>query len=188
METLGIPNRSEDSGGNWGAGTLHPQAVPEVQDGSDNPKGEIQAFPVYNALPNTGEHEKHEVIAWKVAQELQSKVAQYGLGSAEVMQIIRVINTDLLAPFDIRHLGQILFQLVQCAVFENTWRKLADKAALGNIQLPADDPRCGVGTDALMGTGPFSDPNLQGTFPSSVLQQTLQVGMTALLKTIVVCS
>ncbi|XP_041892118.1 uncharacterized protein LOC121668410 [Corvus kubaryi] len=92
---LGMPNRSEDSGGNRGAVTLHLQAVPEVQDGTGSSK-EIHAFPAYKALPDSGEHDKHEVIAWKVAQDLQSKVAQYGLGSAEVMQIIRVINTDLL--------------------------------------------------------------------------------------------
>uniref|UniRef100_A0A8U7NL94 Retroviral nucleocapsid Gag protein p24 C-terminal domain-containing protein n=1 Tax=Corvus moneduloides TaxID=1196302 RepID=A0A8U7NL94_CORMO len=184
LETLGIPNSFEDSGGNREAVTLHPQAVPEVQDGSDSPKGEIQAFPVYKALPNSGEHDKHEVIAWKVAQDLQSKVAQHGLGSAEVMQIIRVINTDLLSPFDIRHLGEILFQPVQFTVFEETWRKLVDKAALGNMQRPAADPRWTAGTDALMGTGPFSDPSLQGILSSSVLQQAQQVGMAALLKTI----
>lgn len=57
---------------------------------------------MYKALPSSGEHDKHKVIAWKVEQDLQSKVAQHGLGSAEVMQIIREINTDLLAPFDIR--------------------------------------------------------------------------------------
>ncbi|XP_041900283.1 endogenous retrovirus group K member 113 Gag polyprotein-like [Corvus kubaryi] len=184
LETLGMPNRFEDSGGNRGAVTLHPQAVPEVQDGSGSPKGEIQAFPVYKALPDSGEHDKHEVIAWKVAKDLQSKVAQYGLGSAEVMQIIRVINTDLLSPFDIRHLGQILFQPVQFTVFEKTWRKLANKAALANMQLPAADPRRTAGMDALMGTGPFSDPSLQGTLSSSILQQAQQVGMAALLKTI----
>uniref|UniRef100_A0A8C3DMF3 Retroviral nucleocapsid Gag protein p24 C-terminal domain-containing protein n=1 Tax=Corvus moneduloides TaxID=1196302 RepID=A0A8C3DMF3_CORMO len=178
-----MPNRSEDSGGNRGAVTLHPQAVPEVQDGTGSPK-EIHAFPVYKALPDSGEHDKHEVIAWKVAQDLQSKVAQYGLGSAEVMQIIRVINTDLLSPFDIRHLGQILFQPVQFTVFETTWRKLADKTALANLQLSAADPRQTAGVDALMGTGPFSDPSLQGNLPSSILQQAQQVGMAALLKTI----
>ncbi|XP_008630333.1 PREDICTED: RING finger protein 10, partial [Corvus brachyrhynchos] len=35
-------------------------AVPEVQDGRDSPKGEIQAFPVYKALPDSGERDKHE--------------------------------------------------------------------------------------------------------------------------------
>lgn len=47
------------------------------------------------------------------------RVAKYGLGSPEVMQILWVIDTDLLAPFDIKYLAQVLFQLVQFGVFES---------------------------------------------------------------------
>lgn len=56
-------------------------------------------------------------------------MAKYGLGSAEVMQMIRVINADLLAPYDIRHLAQVMFQPVQLEVFEANWMQLAIRVA-----------------------------------------------------------
>lgn len=81
-----------------------------AQDDSAPSEGVIQAFPVQKALPNSGLPDRHANIAWRVVQDLQSKVAQHGLGSPEVMQVIRVMNTELLSPFDIKHLAQVLFQ------------------------------------------------------------------------------
>lgn len=87
---------------------------------------------MFKAVPNMGQVDRH-VIAWKVVQDLRDKVAKYGLGSSEVMQVIRVLNTDLLAPFDIKHLCQVLFQLVQFRVFEDNWRQVPDKTTADNM-------------------------------------------------------
>ncbi|XP_057879888.1 endogenous retrovirus group K member 5 Gag polyprotein-like [Melospiza georgiana] len=145
----------------------------------DNP----MAFPVFKAVPGTGQNDSHHVFAWRVVQDLQSKVAQYGINSSEVMQLIRVINADLLAPYDITHLATILFQPVQYGVFQETWRRVAERTALTNMQLPQHDPRHAVGVDALMGSGPFANPDLQARWDPSILAQAQQIGMSALTKT-----
>lgn len=44
---------------------------------------------------------------------------KHGLASAQLMQVLRVINTDLLAPHDIKHLASVLFKPVQFDVFMN---------------------------------------------------------------------
>lgn len=116
-------------------------------------------------------------------QDLQSTVAQYGINSSQVTQLIRVINADLLAPYDITHLATILFQPVQYGVFQETWRRLAESTALKNMQLPQHDPRHAVGVDALLGTGPFANPDLQARWDPSILAQAQQIGMNAVTKT-----
>lgn len=83
------------------------------------------AFPVFKVVPNSGKSDSHQVFAWKVMQDLQAKVAKYGINSPEVMQLICVINADVLAPYDIMNCAIILFQSVQYNVFQNTWRQLA---------------------------------------------------------------
>ncbi|KAL2308565.1 hypothetical protein Nmel_001611 [Mimus melanotis] len=103
--------------------------------------GGPQAFPVFKAVPGSGQTDRHDPVAWWVVQDLQDKVAKYGLGSAQVMQIIRVLNTDLLAPYDIRHLAQVLFQPVQFKLFEENWRQMADSASTENMHRPQPDPR-----------------------------------------------
>lgn len=50
------------------------------------------AFPVFKAVPGTGQNDTHHIFAWKVVQDLQLKVAQFGINSSEVMQLIHVIN------------------------------------------------------------------------------------------------
>lgn len=97
--------------------------VQAVQEVSGTPHGSVQAFPVFKAAENMGQVDRPDVIAWKVLQDLQDKVARYGLSSSEVLQVIRVLDTDLLAPFDIKHLGQVLFQPVQFRDFEDNWRQ-----------------------------------------------------------------
>lgn len=94
-----------------------------------------------------------------------------------------MLNTELLSLFDIKHLAQVLFQPVQYTVFEN-WRRLADRAAAQNMMLPPNHPRAGVGVEALMGLGVFSNPELQANWDPLVLEQAQNVGMGALLKSI----
>ncbi|XP_064501662.1 endogenous retrovirus group K member 113 Gag polyprotein-like [Pseudopipra pipra] len=142
------------------------------------------AYPVFKAVPGSGRQDEHTPFAWKVVQDLQMCASKYGINSAEVMRLIRVINTDQLAPYDISHLGQILFQPIQYQVFLANWRKLAERAALDNMQLPQGDPRRGAGVDALMGTGPvFSNPQVQAQWPPAVLEQCQRMGMSALIQT-----
>uniref|UniRef100_A0A8C0ZAV7 CCHC-type domain-containing protein n=1 Tax=Cyanistes caeruleus TaxID=156563 RepID=A0A8C0ZAV7_CYACU len=192
LERLGTPGTGIFNTVVAGAGET--EEGPEVTSAPDGwvqqeweiggaPQGAAQAFPVFKAAPNTGQPDRHDVIAWKVVQDIQSKVAQYGLGSPEVMQIIRVIDTDLLAPYDIRHLAQVLFQPVQFKVFEDNWRQMAQKAADGNTRLPAHDPRHGIRVEAMLGIGEFSNPDIQARWDPRVFEQGQRIGIGALLKT-----
>lgn len=144
----------------------------------------LMAYPVFKAAEGTGQHDEHNPFAWKVVVDLRTNIAKYGLNSQEVMQLIRIINTDLLCPSDITHLAQIMFSPVQYSVFESNWRRAAEKAALGNMQLPQGDPRLGAGVDVLMGTGNvFSNPQIQAQWPPLLLEQCQRIGMQALIKT-----
>lgn len=62
---------------------------------------EPMASPVFKAVPNSGKSDSHQVFAWKVVQDLHTKVAKYGINSPEVMQLTHVINADVLGPYDI---------------------------------------------------------------------------------------
>ncbi|KAM4754253.1 uncharacterized protein ACIQIH_000492 [Cyanocitta cristata] len=174
IEKVGVP---EDEKGPERVVTV-PQGGVQVDQGevtvdqgdSEPLEGVIQAFPVQKALPHLRQPDKHEIIAWKVVQDLQSKVTQYGLSFPEVMQVIRVLNTELLSPFDIKHLSQVIFQPGQYTVFESNWRRMADKAAAGNMQMPPTDPRHGVPVDALMGAYFFSNPDVQAIWHPQVLE------------------
>ena len=80
-----------------------------------------------------------------------------------------MLNTDLLAPCDVRHIAQELFQPVQFRGFEDNWRQMAEMAAAENVVCPQDDPRYAVGSDALMGQHRFSSPDLLATWDPLIL-------------------
>uniref|UniRef100_A0A8C3QKM4 Retroviral nucleocapsid Gag protein p24 C-terminal domain-containing protein n=1 Tax=Cyanoderma ruficeps TaxID=181631 RepID=A0A8C3QKM4_9PASS len=147
-------------------------------------QGGIKAFPVPKAYPSSGQPDIHRVISWEVAMDLLGRVNKYGLGSSEVMQIIRVINAHLLAPYDIRYLAKVLFRPVELGVFEAKWRQLAIRVAAQNSQLFPQDPRNGIGIDQLTGVGDFANPDYQTTWRHRVLAQCQKTGMSALVKTI----
>lgn len=145
--------------------TVNPESVGEtqvVQEHNVPPQGESQSFPVYKAVPNTGHADRYDVIAWRVVQDLRDKVAEYGLGSVQVMQFLRVLNTDLLAPFDTRHIAQALFQPVQFRVFLDNQRQAYERVATENRHLPQGDPRLYV-VDILREEA-FSNPDFQATW------------------------
>lgn len=110
------------------------------------------AFPVFKAVPNSGQNDSHHIFTWKVVQDLQAKVAKYGINCPEVMQLIHVINATVLAPYGIGHLARILFQPAQYGVFQNTWRQLAKKQLCMACNYLG---RTLVGVNALLGNGLF---------------------------------
>ncbi|XP_033370445.1 uncharacterized protein LOC117244433 [Parus major] len=140
------------------------------------------AFPAPKAIPNTGQNYTHKTFSWGFVKSLLSKVARFGVNSPEVMQLVHVINVYRLAPRDIRHLAMILFEPVLYDTFQHMWRELVESAALNNMKLPQQHPCHGVGVDALMGTGPFDDPQLQAQWDPLVLAQAQQIGISALIK------
>ncbi|XP_074889258.1 uncharacterized protein LOC142033275 [Buteo buteo] len=140
-------------------------------------------FPVFKAAPGTNRHDEHNPIGWRVVQALQNRVQKYGINSPEVMQLIRVISTDLLCPYDITHLAQVLFQPVQLHVFQSTWRQMARTAAQHNLRLLQGDLRLGLGEDALLGEGQYGSPQLQATWPPMALKQAQNIGLMAIKRT-----
>ncbi|XP_074894907.1 uncharacterized protein LOC142035983 isoform X2 [Buteo buteo] len=137
-------------------------------------------FPVFKAAPGTNQHNEHNPISWRVVQDLQNRVQEYGINSPEVLQLIRILGTALLCPYDIMHLAQVLFQPVQLHVFQSTWRQMARTAAQHNLRLLWGDPRLGLGEDALLGAGQYSSPQLQATWPPMALEQAQNIGLMAI--------
>nr|XP_041573037.1 translation initiation factor IF-2-like [Taeniopygia guttata] len=127
-------------------------SVPEAtgHDTVDNAAlpGGPQAFPVLRGVT----HNTHEPFSFKVLKEIQDTVAQYGVGSAEVMQTIRLLAANLLTPFDIRSVAQALFDPVEFDVFEDKWAALVAGAVRKNATRGQQDPRRVATADMLMGT------------------------------------
>lgn len=59
---------------------------------------------------------------------------------------------------------------------------MAEQTAVTNMQLPQHNPHHAVGVDALLGTGPFANPDSQARWDPSILAQAQQIGMSALIK------
>ncbi|RMC20159.1 hypothetical protein DUI87_01005 [Hirundo rustica rustica] len=140
----------------------------------------LQAFPVLQGAT----HNTYQPLAWQALTELRGAVGKYGLGSAEVMQVLRYFNASLLTPFDIRSLARALFPPVEYDFFEHKWTQLAVRAVERNRTLGPGDPRRMVNTDMLMGTGNYTRADGQAGYEPLVQEQCQQTGMAALVQTI----
>ncbi|TRZ15139.1 hypothetical protein HGM15179_011999 [Zosterops borbonicus] len=153
----------------------------EDDDGSP---ARLQAFPV---VKDAG-RKKHAHLSWQALVDLRDRIGKHGLGSPEMMHTLRLIDTDVLPPYDIRCLAKVLFQPVEYDMFESKWTQLAETAAAQNRMARQDDPRYGVGPDVLTGVGEFSDVNKQITYEPLVLEQSQRLGMAALVQTMEVAA
>ncbi|RMC22077.1 hypothetical protein DUI87_02949 [Hirundo rustica rustica] len=140
----------------------------------------LQAFPVLQGAT----HNTYQPLAWQALSELRDVVGKYGLGSAEVMQVLRSFNASLLTPFDIRSLARALFPPVEYDFFENKWTQLAVRAVERNTTLGPGDPRRMVNIDMLMGTGNYTRAEGQAGYEPLVQEQCQQTGMAALVQTL----
>ncbi|RMB96363.1 hypothetical protein DUI87_27164 [Hirundo rustica rustica] len=140
----------------------------------------LQAFPVLQGAT----HSTYQPLAWQALTELRDVVRKYGLGSAEVMQVLRSFNASLLTPFDIRSLARALFPPVEYDFFENKWTQLAVRAVERNTTLGPGDPRRMVNIDMLMGTGNYTRAEGQAGYEPLVQEQCQQTGMAALVQTL----
>ncbi|RMC07190.1 hypothetical protein DUI87_16646 [Hirundo rustica rustica] len=129
-------------------------------------------------------HGTHQALSWEAFKELRDVVGKYGLGSAEVMQVLRGFNADVLPPYVIRYLARVLFQPVEYDIFEYKWTRLADRVVARNTALSQQDPRPVIGTDVLLGMGNFADLQRQVALDPLVLDQCQKTGMAALIQTI----
>ncbi|RMC21364.1 hypothetical protein DUI87_02226 [Hirundo rustica rustica] len=73
---------------------------------------------------------------------------------------------------------------VEYDIFESKWTQLAGRVVAQNTALGQQDPRCGIGTDELLGMGDFDDLKRQVALDSLVLDQCQKRGMAALVQTI----
>ncbi|RMC20550.1 hypothetical protein DUI87_01401 [Hirundo rustica rustica] len=142
--------------------------------------GGYQAFPVICGATNNS----HQAISWKALMDLRDKVGKYGLGSIEVMQVLRVFNADVLPRYDIWCVACVLFQSVKYDIFESKWTQLAGRVIAQNTVLGQQDSRHVIGTDELLGTGNFADLHRQVVLDPLVLDQCQKTGMAALIQTI----
>ncbi|RMC16716.1 hypothetical protein DUI87_06309 [Hirundo rustica rustica] len=140
----------------------------------------LQAFPVLQGVT----HNTYQPLAWQALSELRDAVGKYGLGSAEVMQVLRSFNASLLTPFDIRSLARALFPPVEYDFFESKWTQLAGRTVERNTTLGPGDPRRMVNIDMLMGTGNYTRAEGQAGYEPLVQEQCQQTGMAALVQTL----
>ncbi|RMC09752.1 hypothetical protein DUI87_13539 [Hirundo rustica rustica] len=140
----------------------------------------LQAFPVLQGAT----HNTYQPLAWQALSELRDAVGKYGLGSAEVMQVLRSFNASLLTPFDIRSLARALFPPVEYDFFEHKWTQLAGRTVERNTTLGPGDPRRMVNIDMLMGTGNYTRAEGQAGYEPLVQEQCQQTGMAALVQTL----
>ncbi|RMB88393.1 hypothetical protein DUI87_35236 [Hirundo rustica rustica] len=140
----------------------------------------LQAFPVLQGAT----HNTYQPLAWQALTELRGAVGKYGLGSAEVMQVLRSFNASLLTPFDIQSLAWANFPPVEYDFFENKWTQLAGRTLEWNRTLGPGDPRRMVNTDMLMGTGNYTRAEGQAGYEPLVQEQCQQTGMVALVQTL----
>ncbi|RMC21988.1 hypothetical protein DUI87_02859 [Hirundo rustica rustica] len=140
----------------------------------------LQAFPVLQGAT----HNTYQPSAWQALTELRDAVGKYGLGSAEVMQVLRYFNASLLTPFDIRSLARALFPPVEYDFFENKWTQLAGRTVERNMTLGQGDPRRMVNIDMLMGTGNYTRAEGQAGYEPLAQEQCQQTGMAALVQTL----
>uniref|UniRef100_A0A8C3QYW6 Retroviral nucleocapsid Gag protein p24 C-terminal domain-containing protein n=1 Tax=Cyanoderma ruficeps TaxID=181631 RepID=A0A8C3QYW6_9PASS len=161
---------------------LIPVPLLSEQDSKDDdvPSDGLKAFPV---IWEAGRR-KHANLSWQAMVDLHDRVARHSLASSETMQFLRLIDTDVLPPYDIRCLGKALFQPVEYDLFESKWAQLAEKTAAQNLQARQDDPGYGVGPALLLGVGDFADVNRTVNYDPLVLEQCQKVGMTALVQMI----
>ncbi|RMC19284.1 hypothetical protein DUI87_03891 [Hirundo rustica rustica] len=140
----------------------------------------LQAFPVLQGAT----HNTYQPLAWQALTELRDAVRKYGLGSAEVMQVLCYFNASLLMPFDIRSLAWALFPPVEYDFFEHKWIQLAVRAVERNRTLGQGDPRHMVNTNMLLGTGNCTRAEGQAGFEPLAQEQCQQTGMAALVQTL----
>ncbi|RMC19290.1 hypothetical protein DUI87_03897 [Hirundo rustica rustica] len=140
----------------------------------------LQAFPVLQGAT----HNTYQPLAWQALTELRDAVRKYGLGSAEVMQVLCYFNASLLTPFDIRSLAWALFPPVEYDFFEHKWTQLAVRVVEWNRTLGQGDPRHMVNTNMLLGTGNCTRAEGQAGFEPLVQEQCQQTGMAALVQTL----
>uniref|UniRef100_A0A8C5J4R1 Retroviral nucleocapsid Gag protein p24 C-terminal domain-containing protein n=1 Tax=Junco hyemalis TaxID=40217 RepID=A0A8C5J4R1_JUNHY len=142
--------------------------------------GGPQAFPVLRGVI----HNTYEPLAYTLEKELHEAVAQHGLGSAEVMHILRRLARDTLTPHNVRCVAHSLFDPVQFGVFETKWSRLAAQAVKWNAALAPEDPRRRVVADMLMGTERYEDVQGQVGYNPLVLQQCKTLGIGAIVQTL----
>ncbi|XP_040466372.1 uncharacterized protein LOC121095515 [Falco naumanni] len=124
---------------------------------------------------------EHKMYSWKVIQDLQKCVAQCGPNSPATMQLIRLLTMEVVTPYHIAMLAQIMFQPMQCTAFKTIRAQKADAQALRNLQFPQDDVRFGNGSDVLTEMRQFSNPQHQAQWHLLVLEQVKAVGIEALI-------
>ncbi|XP_039584020.1 endogenous retrovirus group K member 8 Gag polyprotein-like [Passer montanus] len=122
-------------------------------------------------------------LSFKTAKEVRDTVVQHGVGSAEVMHFLRMLATDVLTPYNTCAMACGLFDPVEFDVFETKWARLAASAVQQNAMLGPQDPRCVIGTDVLLGTGNYVDPQGQAGFNPLMLDQCQTIGIAAMVQT-----
>jgi len=109
-----------------------------------------------------------EVHNWKLLQQARKTVSEYGLKSEAAKQMIQWIFTaDVNTPADIRNFGKFLLSPLENLLYVAEWQDRAIRAAA--IQRQPNDPLYGIIPKMLIGSGPYTSPDTQVTFPDQCI-------------------
>lgn len=123
------------------------------------------AFPVLTTLQGTHEWEALDI---KIVKESRQAVTTYGVKSSYTQAIIaHIFLAYTLAPYDTKLIAQTLLTPHLQLWFFNRWESACQRVVYQPRQ--PGDPLFGVTIDALLGRGPFDDPQRQAQLPMAVL-------------------
>ncbi|XP_072714813.1 uncharacterized protein [Ciconia boyciana] len=134
------------------------------------------AFPVIQEN-GQGKWAPHD---WKILQQARTTISTYGVKSEATRQIVSwIFAADLMCPQDCQNLMRLLLTPTQYLLWMSSWQQRATSAA---AQRQRDgDPLRGITVDMLVGQGPYSDLQVQITFPAHMLQLSAQLALEAFL-------
>ncbi|OXB66101.1 hypothetical protein ASZ78_012444 [Callipepla squamata] len=113
-------------------------------------------------------------LDWKMLSQLRATVAQFGVKSEPVGQMLDcMFNTMLLLPNDMRGLVRLILTQHQQLLFNAHWQTLVNESVA--VQRGPGDRLAGVTMDELMGLGPFLRTEAQVTIGADKIREAMRL-------------
>lgn len=88
---------------------------------------EDRTVAIYPIIRSNRTTDKYTLFQWPVLSELHQLVAKHGLGSTAITNMLRLLTTQEVTPFDIKQLAKLIFTTVQHMVFKTTWKNCMEE-------------------------------------------------------------
>ncbi|NXO83249.1 GAK8 protein, partial [Sitta europaea] len=136
---------------------------------------------VFSPVPGGGLQATLNALDWKLLSQLRSTVAQYGVNSEPVNQMLEYLfNAHLLLPGDIRGIAKLIYSQHQVMLFEAHWQEEA-QFSVATVRGPGD-PLQGITLDELMGLGAYLRLEVQALMGPHRVREVMEVARRAMRK------